>query len=156
LGIRYNSHHVLRIAGNQTEVQTWIAQVLAASSLTIRQSASLVGLLNFCCTALTYGRTHIKSLERERIRALSLHRGDFDAKFRLDSSVHSHLLWWNDKVAGATAPIRKLVFSLEFSSDASPSGWGSYCQGRSTRGFWARKKRTILMSSNFGRHVSRL
>jgi len=144
LGIRYNSLSMsLELPeAKQFEVQTRIAQVLAASSLTIRQWASLVGLLNFCCTALTYGRTHIKSLEKERIRALSLHGGDFDAKFELNSSVHSDLLWWNDNVVGATAPIRKLVFSLEFSSDASPSGWGSYCQGRSTRGFWTDTEKT--------------
>ncbi|KAJ8930809.1 hypothetical protein NQ314_016341 [Rhamnusium bicolor] len=44
--------------------------------------------------------------------------------------------WWETNIRTCKNDLRRDHFDLEIFSDASLSGWGSYCQGESTYGWW--------------------
>ena len=46
------------------------------------------------------------------------------------------LTWWKHNLLIGYNPIRKRLFTLEMSSDASRTGWGAYCNNVGTHGFW--------------------
>ena len=109
----------------------------------IRQLASLIGLLNFCCFAVPYGRLHLKPLEIARFRALCLSDQDFDAFWHLSSEVDADLHWWASHVPTGRSPIRREPFVREIFPDASSSGWGAHCRGQSVSGAWQGEEGTF-------------
>ena len=51
--------------------------------------------------------------------------------------VNSHLRWWLTSISLACNSISLPTLQLDIFSDASLTGWGVYCQGVSSRGYWS-------------------
>jgi len=103
---------------NETEILRRIAPCVRRR-ISIRELASLIGLLNFAFQTLVYCRVYLKNLERLKHQALLSHDGNFDAKVFLPHDLLRDLDWGNLHI---TAPIRSAPFCLGIFSDASVSG----------------------------------
>jgi len=139
LGLIYNSVE-LTISLPQDKRAEALARVsffLQASSCRIRDWARFVGLLNFCCHAIPYGRVYLKELERIRFLELSRVRQDYDAMMLIPRSVDPDLRWWLHHLPTAVSPIRRLSFHREIFTDASNNGWGAFWEGTSVGGPWS-------------------
>lgn len=50
---------------------------------TVQEVASIIGLMNSYAKAVDYGDNHIKKLEIEKVRALKVSRGNFNAHMKV-------------------------------------------------------------------------
>lgn len=117
------------------------------NSFSITEFAQLIGSLVAACPAIDYGPLHCKSLERAKIEALISNNNNFDAKMSLPDFVINDLLSWQDKLPSSSRKIRSGNFRLEIFSDASLSGWGIFCDGKKTHGFWKDADRELHINS---------
>lgn len=86
--------------------------------------------------AVAYGQTYCKRLEREKIRALIINEGNYDKWMTIDNKSREDLEWWKKNISVGINPIRVFRFTLDISSDALLSEWGSHCKGVSGSGLW--------------------
>ncbi|KAL7304627.1 hypothetical protein TKK_0002875 [Trichogramma kaykai] len=50
--------------------------------------------------------------------------------------MRTDLKWWSDNLPKAKNEIRDNVFECEIFSDASLTGWGAVCKGKTANGWW--------------------
>jgi len=94
----------------------------------IRALARLVGLIVASDLAVTMCFLHYRQLERAKIEALTLSRGNFNAYMTLPSSAGAEIHWWLDNIRQAYKPVRQEAPALILHADASGQGWGAVCQ----------------------------
>lgn len=102
----------------------------------IQTLASLIGQLVAACPAVKYGRSHIKQLDREKFLALKKSNFNFSKTVQVSSEMLHDLSWWLENLNNSEMDIKQPNFAFEIYSDASTTGWGTYCEGQRTRGFW--------------------
>lgn len=107
----------------------------------IRDFARFVGILTAACPAIAYGWVYQKLFERQKFLALLLNNINFDSIMYLPELLRDDFLWWKNNIMLLSNPIRLESYSKIIYSDASLSGWGAMCEGRSARGFWNSKER---------------
>ncbi|XP_053970336.1 uncharacterized protein LOC128872056 isoform X1 [Hylaeus volcanicus] len=107
----------------------------------IRDFTKLLGTLTAACPAVVYGSIYCKRLERQKYLALILNDNDYEGKIHMNKSMIDELRWWERIVPTGSNPIRTQKFELEISSDASLTGWGTHCNGKSAEGFWTKEER---------------
>lgn len=56
------------------------------------------------------------------------------------------LIWWQHNASIGKNPIRLKKFQIELSSDASLTGWGAHCEGKSAHGFWSKIERKFSIN----------
>lgn len=108
----------------------------------IRDLAQFLGILVAACPAVKYGPLYTKRLERQKFLALENSNGNFDRTMNLPNSLDSDLDWWISQISITTNPIRQNKFKLEIFSDASTTGWGVFCNGHKSHGWWNDQERT--------------
>ena len=86
---------------------------------------------------MKYGRLYTKEFERLRFLSLAKNNNNFDALIELPDNLQLVFNWWRLNITAARNPIRELKYSCVIFSDASTSGWGAYCNGQKTHGFWS-------------------
>lgn len=129
---------------------------MSASNSKIRDFAKFVGTLISACPAVAYGWLYTKLFEREKFLALQNSNGNYDAIMKISSYLKQDFQWWIDNIATSVNVIRPLQFNLEIFSDASLTGWGLYCEGRTSRGLWSHSERNFhinhleLLAAFFG------
>ncbi|XP_030750160.1 uncharacterized protein LOC115877950 [Sitophilus oryzae] len=114
-----------------------IKSFLLRKSCKIIHFAQLLGLLNAACPGIKYGRLYTKTLERAKYLALRANYGNYKSKMKLSMEVKHDLRWWLEKLPREMNVLRKENFLIEICTDASLSGWGAYCQGKSACGWWS-------------------
>jgi len=78
--------------------------------------------------------------ERETFLALRNSRGNYNAIMQIPDSLNLDLIWWIDKSSNNNLNfLKRHHFAREIFSDASNTGWGVYCEGSSSHGFWSEK-----------------
>lgn len=102
----------------------------------IRDFAQCIGVLVSACPAVNYGWLYTKNMERQKFLALKKSDNNFDVGMKLSQEVKLELDWWKRNVLISKNPIRDSSFYSEIFSDASLTGWGAYCQGEKTHGWW--------------------
>lgn len=125
----------------KNQIKNLIPKFTVGKSCKIRDFAVLLGVLNSCCPAVAYGFVHCKSLEREKFLALIASDGDYDGNMIIKSKLSKDLNWWKVNSQIGINPMRTAKYALEISADASLTGWGAYCNGRSANGWWNDKER---------------
>jgi len=98
---------------------------------TIREWASFLGLLNFCCFDIPYGRVYLKLFEHTKFLALLRGHQDFDARMTIPQELDSDFQWWLSQLPTAVSPIRRQPSCREIFTDASNTGWGAFYNGTS-------------------------
>lgn len=79
----------------------------------------------------------VKEWKDKKYLALLISNNNYEGKIFISKAIKSDLDWWQNNSRIGINPIRTNQFSLEMSSDASTTGWGAYCQGLSSHGFWS-------------------
>ena len=93
-----------------------------------------------------FGKLRYRNLERDKIRALALNRGDYDAKMHLSVLAKEDLLWWVEKVQQAYRRIIHAPICYVFQTDASDTGWSVSCSSHDSwksQGPWSREQRVL-------------
>lgn len=107
----------------------------------IRKFAEFLGVLAAACPAVAYGFIHCKLLERQKFLALKFNGGNYEGKILIVDSMLKDLNWWKLNAVIGRNPIKTQVYAIEIFSDASLSGWGSYCNNLRASGFWNKQER---------------
>ncbi|XP_074112221.1 uncharacterized protein LOC141535943 [Cotesia typhae] len=110
-------------------------------SFRIREFAEFLGILTSSCPAVAYSFIHCKQIERQKFLALKINGGNYKGKIRIDESMKKDLIWWKTHAAIGSHPIRKYQFKKEIFSDASLTGWGCFCEGKKSFGFWSNEEK---------------
>lgn len=107
-------------------------------SLSIREVASLAGLLNDVCKGIDYGLSHNKNLERDKIAALRrAGPAQFEGRMHLSEASLRDLDWWLVNIWERDRKIRTRAPRATLTTDASLEGWGAVWGGSSTGGRWS-------------------
>ena len=109
----------------------------SAQSTSIRQVASLVGLLIANCQGCKWGKLYYRDLERDKIQALKSNSGNFDKNMKISERGLDNIRWWLTSEILQPVSFEKKTFDLEMSSDASLTGWGGACDNLQTGGNWS-------------------
>lgn len=105
-------------------------------SCTMSDLLSLIGTLVAACPAVKFEWLYYKELERIKWLQGPILSCDKNKTIKLTNLALKDLDWWNQKFLTTTNGIRTLNFDNEIFSDASTSGWGAICNGRSAYGLW--------------------
>lgn len=138
LGFVYNSSDMSvalpekKVIKLRNQISDW-SKVVRCS---IRSFAQFIGSLVSACPAMPYGWLYTKRFEREKFFALQTNHDNYDAFMSIPDYLKSDFDWWKENIELCKNPIRDFSFRMEIFSDASKSGWGIFCDGKSSHGFW--------------------
>ena len=113
-------------------------KLLDTKSPTVRQVASVVGLMVSCTPGVDYGFSHIKALEREKNVALASQKFNYDAKMRVSYEATQDIFWWLENINCSVRKIRPDSPDKTISTDASLQGWGACFGSHTSGGRWRR------------------
>lgn len=122
------------------KIQSLIINFQNKNTCRIRKLAQLVGILVAACPAIEYGWMNYKKLEQIKYKALNRSSGNYESKIMLPQDIQDDLNWWKKRVRQYKCPIRSFQYKKEIFSDVSFSGWGAFCQGEKTHGFWNKEE----------------
>ncbi|XP_066587638.1 uncharacterized protein [Prorops nasuta] len=127
LGFELNSKEMMLYVPlkKKYEIKTLVKKFIKLKQCSIRQFASLIGLLVVISQAVRYAWLYIKRLERLRFIYLLRNKGCYDNKIVLSSSVIQDLVWWNNNIIRAENSIKQDFFDHVIFTDASTTGWGA-------------------------------
>ena len=112
-------------------------QILASNNTTIRQVASLLGSISAALEAVPLGKLHFRGLEMDKILALKIRNGNFDAPCYLSQEGKRNIIWWIENLPKAfrsLLPIPKPDYIIY--TDACKTGWGGHDDNTETNGIW--------------------
>lgn len=119
----------------QNRLRETIHTVMKRKTLSIRDVAQLLGVLISSCPAIKYSWLYTKPLERDKLLALRSSSYHYGAKMQLSPTAITDLHWWLHHLATSN-PIPRDQFDLEIFTDSCLTGWGAYCEGERTNGWW--------------------
>ncbi len=102
----------------------------------IREVARVIGKIVASFPGVMYGPLYYRYLEWDKSQALKKEKGNFNAYMVLSPKAKSELHWWVSNVEGAYQTLDREAPQVQIFTDASLSGWGAECQGKSTGGQW--------------------
>lgn len=108
----------------------------------IRNFARFLGKISATCQAVKYGWGYTKEFEREKMLALKLYNGNFEAFMKISDSIKLDLLWWESQILTAKNYINLgNSYRIQIFSDASLTGWGAVCGNKKIHGHWSETQR---------------
>lgn len=125
---------------------TWL---LAQKHCKILKFAQFLGLLTSACPAVKYGWLYTKLFERTKFLALRSNSGNYNSKMLIPQEVKNEHKWWLGNTSYSSNSLKNDTFCLEIYTDSSLSGWGAFCQGRRTHGWWTTSEGYILWTQMF-------
>ena len=117
-------------------VKSSCMSLFGASVFTIRELAHVIGLLVSSFPGVQFGRLHYRHLELDKVEALKISKGNYDAKAMLSQESYTELKWWIDNIMSAFCPIRYKHPDLTLTTDASTRSWGAVTSDNRTGGLW--------------------
>ena len=145
LGFHINSR-IMRISltlEKKENLQKFIVKILASLQISIRTIACLVGKLVSSLPGSRFGALYYRNIERDKVKALSENRGNFDANLLLSVAAKGDLQWWLGTIPHMYAPIHLPPITNFITCDASSKGWGEVMGTVSTGGAWLPSELTL-------------
>ena len=115
--------------------------ILRKQHPSIREVAGLLGLMTAFSQAFRYAEAYGKTLDRDKVEALRIARGDFNAKMTLSEEGRREVIWWLQNVRLSGRPIREQDPEWTLFTDASNEGWGAHLGERTAGGRWTDKEK---------------
>ena len=139
LGFEFNSISmtITLTLEKKNKIRQLALDILSASTISIRKVAKLLGNFTAAFPAVPFGRLHYRNIEREKIKALKISKGNFDGLCLIGPEAREDLRWWIDNVISASKPIKEPEIDLTLYTDASKKGWGVTDELTSTGGLWS-------------------
>ena len=104
---------------------------------TIRKVARVLGLLVSTFSAVEFGPLHYREIEKQKIQALKISKGDFDCKMLVTDNMKIDLHWWISNLASQKRRIDHGNAQIVITSDASQLGWGAVYKTEKFGGRWS-------------------
>ena len=118
-------------------IQNLLIKFRNKSQCKIREWAQLIGVLIAACPGTKYGLLYTKNLEKCKYLALRRQNFDYEGLVQLPKEVYNDLNWWINNIKTTCNFIRNQKYEIEIFSDASLTGWGVYCKGKKSHGWWS-------------------
>ena len=116
-------------------------RLLVSQSITLRNLASLLGLLESSRPAIWRAPLHFRHLQSDLIRGLQMNQESYDASIALSPSARAELAWWLKHTLNANgSPVHLPLPNMIITTDASKKGWGAVHQSLQTNGRWSQKE----------------
>ena len=114
--------------------------LLNKSNCSIRLLASFIGHLVASEAAVPLAPLYYKHLEINKNESLKKHKGNFNAKIKIEQSLRPQIKWWITNVNKLYAKINKPSVNHHLFVDASLTGWGAVLGSPTTHGHWEEKE----------------
>lgn len=111
------------------------------SQVTIRELAQVIGNLVSTFDGVKYGQLFYRNLEQQKIKALRINRGNFEASVTVTASMKQELKWWIDNLPTSFNDITVKDPELVLYADATLEAWGAFCDGSRLGGFFSIQER---------------
>ena len=116
-------------------------RLLVSQSITLRNLASLLGLLESSRPAIWRAPLHFRHLQSDLIRGLQMNQESYDASIALSPSARAELAWWLKHTLNANgSPVHLPLPDMIITTDTSKKGWGAVHQSLQTNGRWSQKE----------------
>ena len=114
-------------------------EIYGSKFTTIRNFASLIGMLVACEPGVRYAPLFYKPLEKIKEQDLNWKHGKFNAFMRITTEVKFHLKWWIDNLHHSYQFVCEKSPNYIMTCDSSMSGWGAEIrsEGSFTKGVWS-------------------
>ena len=123
------------------------AKKLLVGTTTIREVAKFLGNLSASFEAVTYGRLFYGFIEIDKINALKLSKGKFDAPCVLSPTAKDEIYWWTQIILNSS---RKMISAPAVDyiihTDASNLRWGAHDEDQTINGRWSASEKTLHMN----------
>jgi hypothetical protein len=122
-----------------SEIKQRCLKLLSKQTPTIQEVAEVVGKMVAALPGVKNGDMHYRLLDIDKIAALKIAKGNFDARMNISTGAKSDLKWWIKNVEISQKPISCGNPDIILQSDASNSGWGGNVlhNQRLTGGHWS-------------------
>ena len=114
-------------------------EIYGSKFTTIRNFASLIGMLVACEPGVRYAPLFYKPLGKIKEQNLNWKHGKFNAFMRITTEVKFHLKWWIDNLHHSYQFVCEKSPNYIMTCDSSMSGWGAEIrsEGSFTKGVWS-------------------
>ena len=120
-----------------TKLKNACQELLTKPQTTIRQVASVIGLLVSSFPGVALGPLYYRMLEADKTAALLSYKRDFDKPMSLSLPAREELEWWINNVHTESNPVQRAEPTITLKTDASKLGLGGIVQEHSTGGLWS-------------------
>ena len=124
------------------KIKAACSELLNTSSPSIRQVASVLGLLISNFPAAQFGPLHFRDLDMDKTRALKCNQGNFDRPMQLSEVSCADLRWWINSADSLYKPIALPQPDATLFADASNQGWGGVLGKERSGGQWTTHEAT--------------
>lgn len=137
LGYIFDSRNMVMYLPNckKLKIMNMLNHFIQLRSCKLREFARLLGLLISACPAIDYSFLYTKVLERYKYLCL-LKNPSYEQKIPISNELKVDFEWWRQHINRDVARFRLNNFCTEIFSDASTAGWGAFCNGVESHGFW--------------------
>jgi len=141
----------------RTKIHNLCMDICQRKTIKIRQFAEFIGVLISACPAVPYGILYTKIFEKYKYKALL--DNSYDSFMTINDEIIKDCQWWMSQIFTSTSKIKRDAYDIEIYSDASGTGWGVYCNGQRSNGFWSadEKKKSInyleLKAAQYGLQI---
>lgn len=137
LGFIFDSRKmILELPTDKKEkIKSYVQNCLDTRKCKLRDFARVIGLLVSACPAIQYSWMRTKLFEQLKFRTL-LKNDSYNQIISLPNFIREDLYWWINNVSRGFTSIRSNHYIKEIYTDASPTGWGAYCNGDESYGHW--------------------
>ena len=111
-------------------------ELLHSPTPSIRQVASVLGLLISNFPAAQFGPLHFRDLDMDKTEALKQNKGNFDRPMKLSITSCADLHWWINSADSLFKPIALNQPDATLFTDASSQGWGGVLGEQRSGGHW--------------------
>lgn len=117
------------------KIKTYVQRFLHIRKCKLRDFAQMIGLLVSACPAMQFSWYHTKLFEQVKFQSL-LQNNSYNQTIKLPNFIREDLNWWLNNIDNGHSNIKTNNYIKEIYSDASSSGWGIYCNGQESFGYW--------------------
>ncbi|XP_064638339.1 uncharacterized protein LOC135494352 [Lineus longissimus] len=116
---------VVKVAANKRlGIKDACNELLQLTNPRIRFVAEVTGKLVAACPGVQMGQLYYRQLENEKISALRLSHGNFEARMTLSDLAKSDLKWWVINIDSTSKPLSLGNPDFAIWTDASDAGFG--------------------------------
>ena len=130
----------------RNRLKSLCSEILNGDFFPIRYVAKVIGKIVSSFPGVEFGRLHYRHLERDKIQALAVSKGDYDAMMQLSSRAREELNWWCINIMHVYRKITHPSYSHSFQVDASENGWGISCNtddSLNSNGLWSQDQQSL-------------
>lgn len=109
----------------------------------IRTVAKAIGTIVSSFEAVPNGPLHYRQLEQEKITALKLNKGNFEANMTLSNKAIAELKWWISNISTQFRDLTPVDIDSIIYTDASKEGWGVKSENWTFGGRWSEVEKDL-------------